>query len=408
MNDTPTTDIRLAPGPDAACGPDWAARVAEVGPLAEAAAPEADRNRRLSVELMTELHARELFRMLLPRAQKGHEMALPEYVRVIEAIASFDASTAWCVCQANCCAMIAAYIDRDIADRMWGNDPKAVLAWGPGTAQASVDDGGYRLTARSTFVSGSHHATWLGVHGPSVMGRDGKPILDKNGKPEIRTFFFPASATELIENWDVLGLRGTGSDCFEVENLHVPEGYTVLRATMSEDRPSHGSGPLYAFPQMPVHAAGFASTALGTARGFITAFLEMAQTKVPRLHAAPLRDNANVQEDLAIAEARLSAARAWLFEIVEQSWEAVCATGEMPVDLRNRMRLAATHAIRESKAAVDMLYDASGASSVFASSPFERRFRDIHMVAQQVQGRKAHYRTVGAWLLGHPADVSVV
>lgn len=410
MNDTPTPLTPAAALRDRAAPSReiWLSRVAEAGELAERSAPEADRNRQLSREVMAALHERELFRLLLPHAQGGYGLGLVDYFHLIEALAARDASTAWCVCQGNCCAMIAAYVDRDVADRIWGDDPRAVLAWGPGAASAVAVDGGYLVTARSSFVSGSHHATWLGVHGSAVRDRDGSVRLGADGKPENRTFFFPAKETELVENWDVLGLRGTGSDCFDVADLFVPDAYSVVRATMTEHRRPHGGGTLYAVPQMPVHASGFAATAIGAARGFIDAFLEMAQDKVPRLHAAPIRDAATVQDDVGRAEARLSAGRAWLLAEIAAAWDEVRDTGTLTVDQRMRIRLSSTHAIHEAKAAVDSLYDAAGTSSVFAAGPFERRFRDIHMIAQQIQGRKAHYRTVGAWKLGHAPDMSVI
>lgn len=374
----------------------WLARVAEAGPLAEAAAPEADRARRLAPETMEALHERGLFRLLLPRAVNGHEISLPDYFQVIEAIASYDASTAWCVTQGNCCAMVGGYLDLEVSQNIWGRDPEAILAWGPGPTEAAEVEGGFRITARSSFASGSRYATWLGVHIPGARG------------PETLTFLFPAAETTLIENWDVLGLRGTGSDSFEIKDLFVAEEYSVARATMAENRPPHGEGTLYAFPQMPVHAMGFAATALGTARGFVSAFLDVAQKKVPRLHSASLRDNAVVQDEVGHAEARLSAARAFMLQEIDAAWDVVGATGRLPVENRMRIRLSSTHAIRESKAIVDTLFDSAGTSSVFADSPFERRFRDVHMIAQQIQGRKAHYGSVGAWLLGHDPDMTVI
>lgn len=410
MNDTPTPQPVSARSAVSA-GPvlsDWLARVAEAGPIAEQEAPEADRARRLSDRSMAALHDKQMFRMLLPRAFGGHELTLPDYFQVIEKIAAYDASAAWCVCQGNCCAMIAGYLDRDVSENIWGRDPKAILAWGPGKAEAIVVDGGYRVTAHSKFASGSHHATWLGAHGTTVRDADGSIRNGPTGKPENRTVLFPASETELSGDWDVLGLRGTGSDSFEIDDLFVADAYSIVRATMTQNRPPHGAGTLFGFAQMPVHATGFAATAIGTARGFIDAFLDMAQEKTPRLHTAPLRDQAVVQDEVGHAEARLSSSRSWLLSEARAAWEEAEQTDTLSIDQRMRIRLAATHAIHEAKAAVDLLYDAAGTSSVFASSPFERRFRDIHMVAQQVQGRKAHYRTVGAWMLGNDPDLGVV
>ncbi len=411
MNDTPTPSLRAsveATGRTALTRDDWLARVAEVGPIAEAGAPQADRERMLGIDTMDALHSREIFRLLLPVALGGYELNLPDYFHVMEAIATYDASTAWCVCQGNCCAMTAGYMPLDAGQEIWGKDPRAVLAWGPGQAEAQVVKGGYNLTAKAAFASGSHRATWLGAHGSAVKEMDGSLRPGVGGDPEVRTLLFPAGETKLIDTWDVLGLRGTGSDAYEVENLFVPDGHTVVRATMFENRPAHGMSPLYAFPQMSVHATGFAATATGAARGFINAFIEMAQTKMPRLHASPLRDRPVVQDDVARAEARLSAGRAWLREEAEKAWEEASLEGKLSIAQRNRIRLSATHAIHEAKAAVDSLYDAAGTSAVFSDGPFERRFRDIHMIAQQIQGRKSHYQSVGAWLLGHPPDMGVI
>ena len=387
---------------------EWLSRVAQVGPIAEAAARKADQDRKLSPTVMDALHAQEMFRLLLPAALGGYEINLPDYYRVMESLAAYDASTAWCTCQGNCCAMTAGYMPLDIGWKIWGNDPRAILAWGPGQAEAEAIDGGYRLTAKAAFASGSHHATWLGAHGSAVREADGSLRPGPGGKPEVRTLLFPAGETEIVETWDVMGLRGTGSDAYEVEDLFVPEAHTVVRATMFENRPPHGMSALYAFPQMSVHAAGFAATATGTARGFIDAFIEMAQTKTPRLHTAPLRENPVVQDDIARAEARLSAGRAWLMQETAAAWEEAQEMGGLSIRQRNRIRLAATHAIHEAKGAVDLLYDTAGTSAVFADGPFERRFRDIHMIAQQIQGRKAHYRSVGAWMLGGHPDMGVI
>lgn len=387
---------------------DWLSRVAQVGPVAEAAALEADRARKLTTPVMDALHEREMFRLLLPAALGGYEMRLPDYFRVMEALAAFDASTAWCACQGNCCAMTAGYMPLDVGREIWGRDRRAVLAWGPGQAEAEVVDGGYRLTAKAAFASGSHHATWLGAHGSAVREPDGSLRPGVGGNSEVRTLLFPAGKTEIVETWDVMGLRGTGSDAYEVEGLFVPEAHSVVRATMFENRPAHGMSALFAFPQMSVHATGFAATATGTARGFIDAFLEMAQTKTPRLHTSPIRDSAVVQDDVARAEARLSAGRAWLMQEAEAAWQEAGEQATLSIHRRNRIRLAATHAIHEAKGAVDLLYDAAGTSAVFADGPFERRFRDIHMIAQQIQGRKSHYRSVGAWMLGNDPDMGVI
>lgn len=401
MNDAATAKLGAA-APDTAA---WLARVAIAGPAVEAAAPDADRVRWLTDGAMAALHEQRLFRLLLPRALGGEEVTLPVFFAVIEALAYYDGSAAWCVCQGNGCAMLGAYLAPKVGAAIWAEDAAGVLAWGPGKAEARAVEGGYHVTARSVFVSGCHHATWLAAH-CTVLEPDGTPRLDADGVAENRTCLFPATATSLTENWDAIGLRGTGSDAFAIDGLFVPDDHTIVRATMIE-RASNRSA-LYEFPQMSIYASGFAATALGIARGFIDAFLDLAQEKRPRLVTSPIKDNPVVQDEVARAEARWSAARAFLVAEVDRGWREAETTGAISVAQRMRIRLAATHAIHESKAAVDTLFDTAGTSAVFASGPFERRLRDIHTVALQIQGRKTHFQTYGAWRLGHPADMTVI
>lgn len=380
----------------------WLERVAAAGPVLEACAPEADRLRRLTDEAMTALHGQGLFRLLLPRQHGGAEVSLPEFFATLEALAGHDASAAWCVCQGNGCAMLGAYLDPAVSDTVWAGDPRAVLAWGPGKAEAVAVDGGYRITARSTFASGSRHATWLAAHCSTVKEKDGSIRLGPNGKPENRTALFPSSEAAFADLWDVVGLRGTGSDNFAVDDLFVPEDFTIVRTAMMDGR--HVRTPAYMFSQTSIYATGFAATALGIARRFLADFLVLAQDKTPRLSRTTVRDNPVAQDEIARVAARLSAGRAFLLSEIEKAWREAGETGALTIDQRMRIRLAATHAIHEAKHLVDTLFDSAGTSAVFASGPFERRFRDLHTVALQIQGRKTHFQAVGAWMLGHPVD----
>ena len=189
-----------------------------------------------------------------------------------------------------------------------------------------------------------------------------------------------------------------------VEDLFVPTDRTIARAKMIEERPVRSR--LHALPLMTVYASGFAGVALGISRRFLDTFVALAQEKKPRGIAVPLSDNPVVQDEVARGEARLSAARAFLVETVARGWREIETTGQMSIHQRMRIRLAGTHGIHEAKAVVDMLFDTAGTSAVFASSPLERRFRDVHTVALQVQGRKRHFQTYGGWAMGHEVNAN--
>ena len=384
----------------------WLDRVDIAGPVAEAGAREADKIHEVTADAMAALHEQGLFRMLLTKKVGGAELPLPIFIQVIERIASYDGSTAWCVCQGSGCSMLGNYLIPETAGGIWQDKPEGILAWGPGKAEATVVDGGYNVTARTMFVSGSHHATWVAAHCGTVKERDGTVRLGPDGKPEDRTVLIRKNRLELTDTWDVVGLRGTGSDGFNLDDFFVPEEHTIVRATMIED--AGETTTLYSFSTMAIYAMGFASVALGIAQGFLDRFLELAQEKKPRRVERPICENPVVQDEVARGHARLSAARAYLRNSVDEAWAEAERSGSATIEQRMAIRLAATHAIHEAKAVVDTLFDTGGTSSVFASAPFERRFRDIHAVALQIQGRKTNFETFGAWIMGQGSDMGAI
>jgi alkylation response protein AidB-like acyl-CoA dehydrogenase len=392
------------PSAPAEPGAEHLARVRRIAATIEAEALASERALRLTPTLQAALHREGLFRLLLPRAFGGFETDPATFFQVIEAVAKHDASTAWCLCQGNGCAMSAAYFEPEIAHKIWGRDPEAVLAWGPGPkAQAIVEGDGYRLTGRWAFVSGGRHATWLGGHA-GVIEADGSARRDAAGEPVVRTLLLPESEAIWTSAWDVLGLRGTGSDGYEVKDLFVRHDHSLLRDDPAERR---HQGPLYLFPQMSLYASGFCGTALGIARAMLASFTELAVDKRPPLAKRTLRDTGMVQYEVAQAEARIRAARAYVLSELREIWQEVVATNALSVADRMRIRLATTFAIHEAKAAADVAYELAGATAIFIGNDLERRFRDIHTVTQQQQGRKAHLQTVGAFLLGLPPDLDI-
>jgi alkylation response protein AidB-like acyl-CoA dehydrogenase len=378
---------------------DWVGRARELAPLIAAHAAEIERRRELPAAVRGALVERGLFRLLLPRSLGGAELLPAEFVPVIEEIAKTDASTAWCLNQTAGCSMTAAYLEPAAAREIFG--PKdGILAWGPGPGSARATNGGYRITAEFSFASGSHDATWLGAHLP-ILEVDGTPRHGGDGGPVVRTLLFPKSAARMTDIWRVIGLRGTGSDRYSVADLFVPEAFCVARH--DEARPRE-EGPLYRFSNLQLYSAGFAGVALGIARAMFDAFVLLARDKVPRGAGRILAGNQVIQAQVAEAEARLSAGRAFLFAALDAATEATCRQPRLPLETRIQIRLAASFAIHEARAAAGILYHAAGATAIFAEGPFERRFRDIHAVAQQLQGRQEHFETVGQYLLGLEPD----
>ena len=400
-------DTLIPTAAELAGDPDIVARAEALRPLVESASPDTEDRRRISPTVLDKLHEAKLFRLLLPRTANGVETDPVTFFHVIETIARGDASTAWCLSQAGGCAMTAAYLSPDVAQGIFGNDPRAVLAWGPGKARAIETEGGYRVTGTWAFASGGRHATWIGCQAP-VFKADGSPRTGDNGHQIERVMLVPSSAVTWTDIWNVVGLRGTASDQFATDDLFVRGDHTFSRDFAKPDHERRENGPLYRMSAMTCYEVGFAGVALGIARGALDDFVDLARNKVVRGGKTPIRDSAVVQTNHAQAEIEIRSARAYLLQSVAGIWQTIRTGGDLTLEHRIVIRAASTNAIHKARAAVDTAYNALGATAIFQTHPMQRRFRDIHTVTQQLQGRLSHMETVGAWMLGADTDLTWV
>lgn len=371
-----------------------------LAPLIRSSAAETDAQRELPRPLFEVMADAGLFHLALPRTLGCPEMDLPSYIEVIEEIGRADASTGWVTNQVAIFATYAARMPTAAARAIWIDPPRSVVANTPlASAQAVVVPGGYRVTGRQGFSTGCRHASWLAAHATVIQ--DGRPRLDE-GQPEMRYCFVPRGQAELLDTWQVRGMRGTGTHHFAVHDVFVPEERSVRSVTAPLVEP----GPLYRLPRTLVFASGDAAVAFGTARACLAEFTELATTKTPRAMDALLRDQAMVQHDVGRAEARLRSGRAFLFEAVREIWNAVVTTGEVTLDQRANLRLATTHGIRLAVEVVDLVYNMAGATAAYESSLIQRHFQDVHVMSQHLQARLAHYDLVGRHWLGLKIDES--
>jgi alkylation response protein AidB-like acyl-CoA dehydrogenase len=345
--------------------------------------------------------------MLVPRSLGGEELSPVEYVQAIEEIAKADASTAWCVAQTSVCATISKCLQPDTAAEIFKQDPRGVLAWGPQNkaAKAVAAPGGYRVTGSWPFASGSKHATWLAAHA-AVYEQHEQPRRDATGAPVEMTFVFPRELATFKDVWHVIGLKGTGSNTYSLNDVFMPEqrGISAL-ARVSAERREHG--PLYSFTVYQLFGSSFAAIGLGIARSMLDDFVALAQAKTPTGQVSLLRDNAVIQSQVGVAESQLAAARVFFLHGVERIWRAACADA-ITIEDRVQLRMAAAHAAHTARQVADAAYHAAGATAVFASNPFERRFRDIHAVSQQVQSHFSIFEVIGRHFLGLPLNSRLI
>jgi alkylation response protein AidB-like acyl-CoA dehydrogenase len=385
-------------------GLDPVARAREVGPFIAEAANQIEREQNIPAPLLARIVAARLPRMLLPRSAGGDEVEPWIYLRAIEELSRHDGSVGWNLFVANSAALIAPFIPLSAAKTIY-DDPRGWIAWGPPnqyTCQAVP--GGYRITGQWHFASGSRQATWMGAHG-HVVEPDGSLRLNRSGRPTVKTLLFPKHQRTPVEDWDTLGMRGTASEGYRLEDVFVPEEFTGTREDPSLRR---DPGPLYAFTMQGLYSVGVAGVALGIARAMLDEFIALAKAKTPR-GLIRMADMPVVQSDVAHREAALGSSRAYLTEILKDVWESADDTSPIdpsPIDTgaRVRVRLGCAQAIGAAIETADYVYKAAGVSAIFKGTPFERRFRDMHTLSQQIQSRDAHFEMVGKIMFNGDPD----
>ena len=354
-------------------------------------AERSERNRTLAPEAARALAESPIPSMLVPASLGGGERSPAEMVEALSVVAQGDGSTAWCAMVAATSGLVSAYVDPDFAREAFAPPAVAGGVYAP-MGRAELDGEAFVVSGRWPFTSGCKHATTL-MGGAVVAGDSG---------PQVRAMVFPASEVEIHDTWDTTGLRGTGSHETEVSGLRVPLGHS---ASLTEDRPRH-DGTLYAFPAFGLLALGIAGVAVGIAAGAVRDLLALAAEKKPSGSKRTLAERPGVQSSVAKAEALIGSANAYMAEAIGEAWEAARTSGEISVEGRAKLRLAATHATRSSAEAVDLMYEAGGGTAIYARSPLERRFRDIHTAQAHMMISPASLELAGRIRLGLDTDTS--
>jgi len=379
---------------------DPVARARALGPEIDGAADTIEATRRLPEPLLTHMHEARMFHLFLPRVLGGEEVHPAAYLDAVEEISRHDGSLGWNMFVGNSSALLAPYLPVESARKIYAGG-RTVVAWGPPNQyRAKAVPGGYRISGRWEFASGCRQASWMGAHA-LVEEPDGSVRLNAAGRPTIRSLLFPVERARLLDTWNTIGLRGTASDSYELDDLFVPEEFS---STREEPAPPRLPGKLYTFTQQGLYAVGVAGVQTGIARGMLEAFMDLAAEKTPR-GLARLADREMVQDGVARAEAKLGAGLAYLREVLSEIHDRVDEVGSIGLRDRARVRLACANAIQGAIEVADFVYKEAGVSAIFpGAGPFERRFRDIHTASQQIQSRGAHFAAVGSILLGNEPE----
>ncbi len=377
--------------------------VEQIAPILRKHAPEAEERRRLSDAAVAAMKEAGLYRMYVPRAYGGLEVDPMTGNRVIERVASIDSAAGWNLALSAGVPLFTSFFDEQAAAEVHADaDAPMAGCFFPPLELVPVE-GGFRANGRVAFGSGCNHCQWF--LGMAHVIENGKEREDEKGQPEAWMVFVPARDLEIIDHWDTLGMRGTGSHDIAIRDAFLPR-HRAVRLLGTDSRPSLPKGfegPLYRCTVWPAVSA-LAIVATGVARAAIDELVALATKKTPNYTASPLRERSVAQTQVARAEAKLGAARAYLYESLQEAYQGGVAGRFIELPQKWKVQLAAVSAAAAAAEAVDLVHAAAGSSGIRLEHPFERHFRDVHVITQHAFISAARYESVGKPLFGLESD----
>ena len=371
----------------------------EWGDCLPAMAPDIEAARRLPGAVADGFREAGFFRLLVPREYGGLETHPLTFLDVIRDVARGDGSAGWNVMIGSTTGLLSASLPESFAKEIYGDGGDSLTLTVGVTApmgRAEKVDGGWRVSGRWPFGSGSQNADW--ITGGCFVFEDGEKILNDKGAPDVHLMMFHKDQVTIEDTWRVSGLCGTGSHHFHVDDVLVPEGRSVVLGGRTRVR-----RPLYQFPMLGLLALGVSSVSLGIGYAAVDAFSELAGAKTPTGSRRQLAERPMVQVDVARSVADLRSAEAFTREVVNEAWAHACAGERLNTNQKANLRLAAANTTHKAVEAVDRLYEAAGGSSIYEENPLQRYFRDIHVTTQHIMVANPIYEVVGRVQLGLPA-----
>jgi alkylation response protein AidB-like acyl-CoA dehydrogenase len=356
---------------------------------------EIEQGRQLPADLVDTLAAAGCFRMLVPRSHGGAELDLTAQMRVIAELAHADGSVAWTTMIGGAAPVILGLLPRPVFDTVYADGPDVIVggAFNP-TGVATPADGGFRVSGQWNFASGCQHCHWFVAH----------CFVDDGRVPPVRMMVLPRTDVEIVDTWSVSGLCGTGSHDFVVNDVFVAAEWSF---SLFEDASCLDS-PLARVPELSFSALEIANVAVGIAKGALDDIVALASGKVPMLADGTLASNPLFQHHLGEADTRLRAASTLLYNDAEDAWSTARAGEPFTVEQRARIRATATWATSAAASVVDIAYAAGGGTSIYSTSPLQRRLRDVRGVTQHFAIKPDTLTKAGAVLAGQEVDVTML
>ncbi|MBF2755568.1 MAG: acyl-CoA dehydrogenase family protein [Gammaproteobacteria bacterium AqS3] len=381
-------------------------RVEALGAECRERAQEIEQQRNLPVDIAESMSELGLFGLFAPKGYGGAEGNAPLGILLLETLARHESASAWCAMIGMTSAQTLGFLPEDAARTIFARpDTRISGVFAPrGTAVREGDQ--LCINGHWQWGSGTRNAHWV-LAGVRVLDESGEPEMKQIGDKQIPLFgmaVVPAGGVQWDDNWHSLGLCGTGSSDFRIQDVRIPAGQLVdILGRRTVD------APLYRFPQMTLLATGIAAVALGIAEGALEESIAICQTKVRMGSSSAQAAKPSVQMALGEMHARLRAARTWLYHCLEDAWATVREPGGRASESQRRdLRLAGNLCTYTAVDATQLAYRQAGGDSVYKTAGLERRLRDVNVITQHVQMSQQIFEQGGRLLFELPTDTSML
>ena len=348
--------------------------VRELLPGLRERAQETEDARRVPGESIKALRQAGFFRLLQPGRYGGLEEHPVEFYRAVRLIASACGSTGWVASVLGCHPWQLGLFDDRAQREVWGADEDTLVSssYAP-MGRAKPVEGGFRFTGRWSFSSGCDHAQWVFLGG-LVLGEDGNPV-------DFRTFLLPRRDYEIIDVWDTIGLRGTGSNDIVVDDVFVPDYRTLSFMDTGKcvcPGQEVNTGPLYRLPFASVFSCSISVPVIGMATGAYEAYVGYTKERVRASTGGKAAEDSFNQLRIADAASKIDAAVLQIERNINEEMELAHAGEKIPFPLRMRVRRDQVNATGAAIAAVDRLFESAGGRALKVGTPIQRFWRDAH------------------------------
>ncbi len=351
-------------------------RVEALLPMLRERAQEAEDLRRIPDESIKALQEAGFFRLLQPRQWGGHAADPVVFYDTVRKIASACGSTGWVSGIIGVHNWHLALFSQQTQEEVWGQDSQVRISssyapMGAGVVTESGD--GYIVNGSWAWSSGSDHAGWTFVGGPVI--KDGKPV-------DFGSFLVPRTDYRIDDVWNVVGLRGTGSNTLVLENVFVPR-HRFLSYKSMNDLTAPGlrenTDPVYRMPWGTIHPTTISTPIVGMAYGALDAHVEHQGKRLRAAYAGEkAKDDPFAKVRIAEAASDIDAAWRQLSGNVADEYALLVAGKEIPFDLRVAARRDQVRATGRAITSIDKMFESSGATALANGTPLQRFWRDAH------------------------------